>query len=78
MVGEPAMIGRFVMIGKLAILVFSAAFVLAVTEGCQPDKEEYRMDSTETRERWDYAPAMRDVAKQFTGCLLYTSPSPRD
>jgi hypothetical protein len=55
------------MIGKHATLVVGAALVLGMAAGCQRDKEEYRMDSGETRESWDYAPAMREVAKEFTG-----------
>jgi lysophospholipase L1-like esterase len=55
------------MIGRLAILVVGAAVVLAMAAGCRPDREEPRMGSTETRESWDYAPAMREVGERFTG-----------
>jgi len=55
------------MVGKLPALVVSAVLMLAVfqTAGCE--LEAGQASFLGKREAWDYGPAMKEVAKKFTG-----------
>ena len=54
------------MIAKLVIVAAGSALMLAMIAGCEPAQEE-QMEFLGKPEPRDYAPAMKEVARRFTG-----------
>jgi lysophospholipase L1-like esterase len=57
------------MIAKLVMLAVGGALLVAMAPGCKTERDEGETQSVflGTREMWDYGPAMREVARRFTG-----------
>jgi len=54
-------------VAKLVVFAVSAASVLAMMVGCESETDEEQAVFLGKREVWDYAPAMRGVARKFSG-----------